>query len=490
MHKGERWKKRLERVWGFWDKERVMSEWKEYELSDAIISINTGLDAIRRAPIVNYETSIRCLRIQDISQDKPFSEWGFTDVNTKDFEKYQLQKNDIIIARTGNSIGVNILIKSRLSAVFNNGLARIRVNPNVALSEFIFYLMQTQNFRKYIDAISSGTATQPNMKVGDLSKYKINLPDIETQKKIINHISPIYKKIELNTQTNQTLEQIAQGIFKHWFIDIAPVHAKANALAAGTSPEQAELATMASLSGKTLAEITALQHTAPEAYHQLQQTARAFPSEFVESEMGLVPKGWEIENIGNIANVIKGKSYKSNELTHSTTALVTLKSFNRGGGYRIDGLKEYSGKYKPEQEVYAGELIIAYTDVTQAADIIGKPAMVMSNNNYEHLVISLDVAVVRPKNQYLKYFLYCLAMTERFHQHTKSFCSGTTVLHLGKNAVPSFQFAIPNQTLLIDLDKKLRSIFEKINLNIQENESLTKTRDELLPKLLNGEIEL
>ena len=88
--------------------------------------------------------------------------------------------------------------------------------------------------------------------------------------------------------------------------------------------------------------------------------------------------------------------------------MVTLKSFNRGGGYRLDGLKEYTGKYKPEQEVFAGDLIVAYTDVTQAADVIGKPAMVISDSRYEHLVVSLDVAVVRPQGR----------------THTNIFCMG------------------------------------------------------------------
>lgn len=447
-----------------------MSEWKEYELSNAIISINTGLDAIRRAPIVNSETFIRCLRIQDISQNKPFSEWGFTDVNTKDFEKYQLQKDDIIIARTGNSIGVNILIKSRLSAVFNNGLARIRVNSNVALSEFIFYLMQTQNFKKYIDAISSGTATQPNMKVGDLSKYKINLPDIETQKKITNYISPIYKKIELNTQTNQTLEQIAQAIFKHWFIDFAPVHAKANALAAGASPEQAELATMASLSGKTLAEITALQHTAPKAYHQLQQTARAFPSEFVESEMGLVPKGWEVKKVKDIAKFIKGKKPKN------------LSENQQEGLLPYITMATLSGKNisfaSPEGMIIADKLDILISMDGSAGNItIG----------YKGIVGSTFAKINLTSRKYISFFYQFMKNKE---EDIKANTTGTSVPHTDKERVLNYSITIPNDDLINYFSKVHLDLLEKILLNKNENNTLENLRDTLLPKLLNGEIEL
>jgi len=158
-----------------------------------------------------------------------------------------------------------------------------------------------------------------------------------------------------------------------------------------------------------------------------------------------VPEGWRVKAIQDLAKIIKGKSYSSDELVESKTALLTLKSFTRGGGYRLDGLKEYTGSYKAEQEVFAGDLIISYTDVTQNADVIGKPAMVVSDSRYEHLVISLDVAVVRPEIDCQKYFLYGLAMTDTFQNHTKSYTTGTTVLHIGKSAVPGFQFPKPSE---------------------------------------------
>ena len=132
----------------------------------------------------------------------------------------------------------------------------------------------------------------PGLNRDNAHSIKIKIPKLQKDReKIGEYLSTFDQKIELNTQTNQTLEQIAQAIFKHWFIDFAPVHAKANALARGETIEQAELAAMACLSGKTAEKITALKTQDPTAYHQLQQTAQAFPSEFVESEMGLVPKG-------------------------------------------------------------------------------------------------------------------------------------------------------------------------------------------------------
>ncbi|MDG6341264.1 restriction endonuclease subunit S [Glaesserella parasuis] len=461
-----------------------MSSWKKVTLEEISESINTGLDAIRRAPIVDFETDIKCLRIQDISQNKPIESWGFTEVKNTDYSKFRLMKDDIIMARTC-STGICFLAKQDLPAVFNNGLARIRLKKDIAYPTYVYYVFKSKSFISYIDGISGGTSVQLNMKIGDLSKYSFDLPPLNIQKEIANKLSDLDKKIQLNTQINQTLEQIAQTIFKSWFIDFDPVHAKANALASGQTAEQATQAAMAVISGKNTQELHRLQTANPEQYQQLWEIAEAFPSGVDEEG---VPRGWESKKVGEVAKIVKGKSYKSSELAPSKTALVTLKSFNRGGGYRLDGLKEYTGNYKEEQEVFAGDLIIAYTDVTQAADVIGKPAMVMSDSCYEHLVISLDVGVVRPKNEKHKYFLYCLAMTDTFQAHTHSFCTGTTVLHLGKDAVPSFEFILPDNKFIELFDEFVLPIFVRINNIIEENKSLEKIRDELLPKLLSGEI--
>lgn len=337
--------------------------------------------------------------------------------------------------------------------------------------------------------LSDSHSSRGSLTTKILGKMPISFPPIEIQKELSKQLFSIDQKIHLNTQTNQTLEQIAQAIYKSWFVDFAPTRAKAAVLAAGGSQEEAETAAMSALSGQPPAALVALAQQNPARHQQLATLAAAFPSALVSIDgYGEVPAGWEVKKVGDIAKVIKGKSYKSSELESSKTALVTLKSFNRGGGYRLDGLKEYTGTYKPEQEVFAGDLIIAYTDVTQAADVIGKPAMVMSDNRYEHLIISLDVGVVRPNNSVYKYFLYCMAMTVAFQAHTQSFCTGTTVLHLGKDAVPSFEIAVPNEFLLKKFAEISESIFAKINENIKQSVRLQNVRDTLLPKLLNGEL--
>jgi len=111
---------------------------------------------------------------------------------------------------------------------------------------------------------------------------------------------------------NETLEAMARAIFKSWFVDFDHVRAKAE--------------------GRAPAGMDA-------------ETAALFPDSFEETELGMVPKGWKCALVGNEVQVIKGVSYRSDDLAESDTALVTLKSINRGGGYRYDGLKQYRGDY-------------------------------------------------------------------------------------------------------------------------------------------------
>lgn len=194
-----------------------MSEWKEKRIEEIVLSANTGLDAIKRAPIVERNTGIKCLRIQDVSQSKNYNNWGFTEVENRNFEKFQLKKNDIIIARTGATIGVNLLIKEDLKAVFNNGLIRVRANETLCDPVFLYYNFRTSNYYGYIESISGGTSTQPNMQINALLRYEILLPTLSEQKAIATTFKSIDDKIELLKRQNATIENLAEVLFRQWF---------------------------------------------------------------------------------------------------------------------------------------------------------------------------------------------------------------------------------------------------------------------------------
>jgi type I restriction enzyme S subunit len=198
-----------------------MADWKEYKIGELVRTANTGLDAIKRAPIVSYDSGIKCLRIQDISQSKSFQNWGFCDVTDNNFKKFQLKKGDIILARTGATIGVNTIIKEDLNSVFNNGLIRIRVNSSYIIPEYLSYHFQSSIYKSFIESISGGTSTQPNMQINALLGFEIKVPPLDEQRAITEILSSLDAKIDLLHSQNKTLEALAETLFRQWFVEEA-----------------------------------------------------------------------------------------------------------------------------------------------------------------------------------------------------------------------------------------------------------------------------
>ena len=182
----------------------------------------------------------------------------------------------------------------------------------------------------------------------------------------------------------------------------------------------------------------------------------------------------------------RGISYKSSEIQEVGTPLLSLNSFRLDGSFKIEGTKYFNGNFNDEKRVSFGDLVIAITDVTRNADIIGKSFIVPHLFN-ENPLFSCDVASVTATKEE-KYYLEMLFNSERYHDYIKHFASGTLVLHLNLDGVRWFITYRPPTDLLKkycafreDLTKK------KVN-NLAENQKLTQLRDWLLPMLMNGQV--
>ena len=291
-----------------------------------------------------------------------------------------------------------------------------------------------------------------------VKQINVPVPPFSEQHAIAHVLGTLDDRIELNLRMNETLEAIARALFKSWFVDFDPVRAKMEGRNPGLPKDLADL----------------------------------FPDRMVTSELGKIPEGWTVRSLGEEVTTVKGRSYKSRELIDSETALVTLKSFSPGGGYRPGGLKPFNGRYNQDQVVLAGEVVISCTDVTQAGAVIGRPAIVQGAAMYKTLVASLDMFIVRPyQNDGLTTsFIYYLACTNNFREHTYALTTGTTVLHLNKNAIPSFSFVRPPKELIRLFDDAARPILESIRRSLQCTDSLAVLRDVLLPKLVSGDVKI
>ena len=174
--------------------------------------------------------------------------------------------------------------------------------------------------------------------------------------------------------------------------------------------------------------------------------------------------------------------------------MATIKNFDRKGGFKLDGYKEIvpSSKLKPEHNAELYDTLVAHTDLTQNAEVIGNAEPILSFSGYENIIFSMDVVKVVPNNPAIsKFLIAAILQTQRFKEHCLGYVNGTTVLHLSKKALPDYVLMLPKDiSVLKPLDEALSSMYQQMALNIDENVHLTKVRDSLLPRLMSGELDV
>ena len=227
----------------------------------------------------------------------------------------------------------------------------------------------------------------------------------------------------------------------------------------------------------------------------LQNLIKILYKEYFESfELDNVPDDWELVNIGSIIDIYNGYSYKGTELQESDCGMVTIKNFNRDGSFRIDGFKEivYSNKIKKHHFINENDVLISCTDVTQDADIIGNCIIVLDKQNYDELIMSMDLVKIESKISEINNFLLAsIFKSYNFKKHILGYVNGTTVLHLDKKGIKKFKIALPKDlSELKNISERFELIYAEIQCNQKEINKLTKLRDTLLPKLMSGEIDV
>lgn len=431
-----------------------MSDWKEYSLGDISRNISRRFD-------FNAYPNVVFINTGDVLNNK-FLHCEIS--NVKDLPgqaKKAIKKGDILYSEIRPGNGRYLFVDNDLdNYVVSTKFMVIEPNANIVLPEFLFLLLISNETTEYFKMIAeSRSGTFPQITFDSVSSLSLNIPDKETQQKILDIITPLDDEIDLNTQINQTLEQIAQALFKSWFVDFDPVRAKVQALSDGMSLEQAELAAMQAISGKTPEELTALSQTQPDRYAELAETAKVFPCEMVEVDGVEVPKEWEVKRIDEVIQKIPvGKKYSSK--TAFSEGLVPILDQGRSGviGYHND---------KPGVKASIEDPIIVFANHTCYMRLI----------SYDFSAIQ-NVFAFKGKECNL-YWLYLATLgKQEFVEY--------------KGHFPDFlikEIIVPPEELTELFGKYVKESFSKIFINDRENSNLAKIRDLLLPKLLNGGIQ-
>lgn len=289
-------------------------------------------------------------------------------------------------------------------------------------------------------------------------------------------------KIILNQNINQTLEQMAQALFKSWFVDFEPVKAKIAALEAGGTQEDATLAAMTAISGKDADALVVFEREQPEQYAELKATAELFPSAMQESELGEIPEGWGVTNINNTGKVVCGKTPSKKEPKYYDGKVPFIKIPDMHGNLFILRTKEYLSEAGSNSQIKklipAGAICVSCIATIGVVSITTQP----SHTNQQ-------INTVIPSSSSLLYYLYfgMIGMKDYLHRLGSA---GSATLNVNTSIFSAINILLPKLELLEAFHVKCAPLFKSIKSFSLQNESLTQLRDTLLPRLLSGEITL
>ena len=400
-----------------------------------------------------------------------------------------LERGDVVMTTRG-TIG-NIAFYNDSIAYptvrINSGMMIFRADPKVWNRRFLYYVLTSNIVQEQITSLTSGSAV-PQLPARDLRKFELPKVPIEIQNKIEKVISSISDKLKSNQQINQTLEQMAQAIFKSWFVDFEPVKAKIAALEVGGSDEDALFAAMQAISGKNADQLATMQADQFEQYAELRATAELFPSAMQESELGEIPEGWSIGNVGKLANAKGGYAFKSKQFSNVGFPVLKIKNITGNGTVNLNDcqcIDSTTASLVNRFKLSDGDLVMAMTGAT-----VGKTGLVVSSG--EDIYLNQRVAKFESKKfgSEIGYFLFCLFKRKSTFDELVGAAQGSAQPNISSSGIEMARLVVPKDELVIRFINTCRPIFNFWMNSERQNFKLAEARDALLPKLLSGELEV
>ncbi|KTA75567.1 restriction endonuclease subunit S [Aeromonas salmonicida] len=455
------------------------------KLSDITVKITKGT-----TPSKNdggfAENGVNYIKAESVSYDGRINESTFAFIDESVHEKLkrsQLEENDILFSMAGAYLGkTGFVKKEHLPANTNQALALIRVNENIANPKFIHYYLQQNSIIHFVNNSISQSA-QPNINLQQIGDLNIILPHHSEQTKVVGFMSCLDNKITLNRQINQTLEQMAQALFKSWFVDFDPV--VDNALDAGFFEQDLDFPD--ELLRRAEARKAVREHA---DFKPLPDTTRQlFPAAFeecAEPSLGLggwVPQGWCVSMVGNRFKLLNGFPFKSDiYVNEGEFGIVTIK--NVQDGYFVDNcsnsINVIPKKMNAECILSEGDIIMSLTGNVGRVCITGKGKYLLNQR----------VVKLKAEDGVSNAFTYSFFRERNLFERMLSIAKGTAQQNLSPIETGKLLIALPENGTLSILSGFFNDNHMKYISLMEENNILSNLRDTLLPKLISGELRL
>ncbi|WP_201585700.1 restriction endonuclease subunit S [Psychrobacter sp. HII-4] len=420
----------------------MANNWQYLKLAEVVNIIGGGTP--KRSVEEYWGGNIPWLSVKDFNNDYRMasqSEETITELGLQKSSTKLLSEGQIIISARGT---VGELAQVTKPMAFNQSCYGIDAKPEYAINDFVYYLLKNSisNIQRVTHGAVFDTITRDTFNF-----IEVLLPPLPEQKAIVHILGTLDDKIELNRQMNQTLEAMAQALFKGWFVDFDPVID--NALLAGKAipeplKERAEMrqAQLDSGKAKTNSEVNDL-----------------FPSEFeFTEELGWIPKGWASKKLGDLLDIKYGKDHKKLEEGN-------IPVYGSGGLMRL-----------VDKSLYNGESILIPRKGT------------LSNLMYvneEFWTVDTMFYSIPKQEKTVKYLFQCLSLFDLASMNV-----GSAVPSMTTRVLNDLNIVIPSNHALYEFDRLATDFFNHTNALIKQNSCLSKLRDTLLPKLMSGELRI
>lgn len=407
-----------------------MSEWEEYKLGDISENVSYGYtESANDKPVGPKFLRITDIREGSINWDKV----PYCVINEKDYVKNKIEIGDIVIARTGATTGITETIKHNVNAVFASYLIRFRINKLIANPFYVGYILKSNLWKDYVSSIVGGSA-QPGANAKQFSEFTLKLPDLPTQTAIAEILSSLDEKIELNNKINQELENLAQTLFKQWFIDF-------------------------------------------EFPNENGEPYKSSGGEMVDSELGEIPKGWGVDSLDNIAEFLNGLALQKfpPESDYEFLPVIKIRELRQKDTSNSD---KASTNIPEKYIIENGDVLFSWSGSLMIDFWTnGKGAL----NQHLFKVTSKEY----PK---WYYYLWTKHHLTEFIEIAES--KATTMGHIQRQHLTNAKVVIPTNNAITNFSLVFEPIISKIIDNRIECGELIKLRDTLLPKLISGELEI
>lgn len=411
-------------------------------LSDVIEIISGGTPKTSVSEYWNGD--IPWLSVVDFGDKNKFvsdTEKKITQAGVEHSSTTVLQPNDIIISARG-TVGAMAMLTKPMA--FNQSCFGLRAKPEIMDQDFLFYYLKS--YMNNIKAKSQGSVFS-TINLATFDNLEVQFPDLSQQKRISRMLSDIDNRIENNNCISSQLESLAKTIYDYWF----------------------------------------LQFDFPD------ENGRPYKSSggkmvWNEELKRDVPEGWKITSLKGQYSIERGISYTSDDIKSGQgIPMLNLACIDTSRNYR-DGELKYIGRNVSENDkLHGGEMLIACTDLTRNADIVGCP--ILAPQDGQTYTYSMDLAKLNSTNPSItEAYLFETLRTDFYHNYIKKWASGTNVLHLNLDGLDWYSIVIPPLELQRRFSNILIPIEKKKNQLLVENRQLSSLRDFLLPMLMNGQV--